>query len=83
MIGDSELIEFDERLAMARVMPPRTDGHNWVLKYTTASDGFVSRPCVVIKIASTVKISLFLSTELKLIREKDGRSGRAGVNTHR
>ena len=43
MIGDSELIEFDERLAMARVMPPRTDGHNWVLKYTTASDGFVSR----------------------------------------
>jgi len=40
MIGDSELIDFDERLTMARVMPPRTDGHNWVLKFTTATDGF-------------------------------------------
>ena len=40
MIGESELINFEERLQLARVMPPRTDGHNWVLKFTTATDGF-------------------------------------------
>jgi len=40
MIGDSELISFEERLELARVMPPRTDGHDWVLKFTTATDGF-------------------------------------------
>ena len=27
-------------MQLARVMPARTDGHDWVLKFTTATDGF-------------------------------------------
>lgn len=40
MIGESELMTNEERLQLARELPPRTDGCNWVLKFSTSHDGF-------------------------------------------
>ena len=40
MIGDSELMSKEERIYLAKVMPPKLDGHTWVLIYSTSNDGF-------------------------------------------
>lgn len=40
MIGTSDIIRDEERETIARQLPPRTDGHNWELFYSTTNDGF-------------------------------------------
>ena len=40
MRGDSEIILADDRRAIARHLPPRTDGHSWELYYGTGRDGY-------------------------------------------
>jgi hypothetical protein len=34
------LLDLSERSALARHLPPRCDGHNWQLYYSTSADGF-------------------------------------------
>ena len=40
MRGESEIILADDRRALARHLPPRTDGHSWELYYGTGRDGY-------------------------------------------
>jgi len=40
MRGESEIILADDRRAVARHLPPRTDGHSWELYYGTGRDGY-------------------------------------------
>lgn len=40
MIGESEIFKSGERERLAREFPPRADGHNWELYFSTSHDGF-------------------------------------------
>jgi len=95
MIGESELMSFEERLQLARVMPPRTDGHDWVLKFTTATDGFnlnsfvrkvgeVEGPVLIlISDCSDVTFGAFLSSAPRTFSESFQGTGETFVFTLR
>eukprot|EP00095_Tigriopus_kingsejongensis_P000312 maker-scaffold292_size219010-snap-gene-0.23 protein:Tk00312 transcript:maker-scaffold292_size219010-snap-gene-0.23-mRNA-1 annotation:"oxidation resistance protein 1-like isoform x4" len=40
MIGESTIFQPGEREALGRELPPRADGHNWELYFSTTHDGF-------------------------------------------
>ena len=40
MVGDSELLANEERIYLARIMPPKLEGQTWILVFSTSEHGF-------------------------------------------
>ena len=64
MVGDSELMSKEERIYLAKVMPPKLDGHTWVLVYSTSNDGF-SLKNMMRKLSKSYGSMLLVLSDLK------------------